>query len=473
MGKLIEVKPVTRIEGHAKVTIQLDDEGEVADAHFHVLELRGFEKFLEGRPVEEAPLITPRICGICYVAHHLASAKAMDAVFGVEIPETAYMLRELFQMGGFIHSHSLHFFFLGAPDFVLGPDADPKIRNIVGIVQKAPDVAKKAIKIRAYGQKITEVLGGKPIHPSGMVPGGVSKPLSKTDRDKLLSEVDEIISLCEWGVELGRELLLDKYLDTVKTFAVIQTHHIGLVKKGALELYDGPVRVMLADGEIHAEFQPHEYLDYIAERVEPYSSLKFPYLKKLGWPEGIYRVNSLSRINVADKISTPKANEVFKEFRNEWCRPAQHTLLFHYARLIETLYAAERAKELLEDEKILGENVHVPVKPREGDGVGIVEAPRGVLIHHYITDKNGFITEANLIVATVQNNPAMDLCVREVAKAFIHKGEVKEGLLNRVEMAIRAYDPCLSCATHVGGIPLEVEVLDAKGKPVRTIRSQI
>ena len=469
VSKVIEVKPVTRIEGHAKIKIWLDEEGNVEDAHFHVLEVRGFERFLIGRPIEEAPLIVPRICGICYTCHHLASAKAVDAYFGLQpedLPETANMLRELMLMGNFIHSHSLHFYALAAPDFIVGPDADPRERNLVGVIKKAPEIAKNAIRLRAVGIKITEIVGGKAVHPVTAIPGGVSKGLTEEERQKLLPDVKWAIEFSKETVELCKQLM-DRYSDLVKNIGVLRTYHLGLVgNQGVHQLYHGNLRFVDPDGNVAAEFPYDQYLDYIAERVEEYSYLKFPYFKKAGWPSGVYRVNTLSRLNVADKMPTPLAQEYFEELRRTWGKPIHNTLLYNLGRCIELLECAERSLELLENPKITGPNLRVPVKPRSGEGIGVVEAQRGTLIHHYAADAEGLITDSNIIVATVQNNPAFDRLMCEESKKFIKGGQVNEGLLNRLEMLIRAYDPCLSCATHTiaGHYPLVIEVVDDKDR---------
>ncbi len=464
MGKKITIEPITRIEGHGKVTIHLDDDGNVAESRFHVVEFRGFEKFCEGRMFWEMPVITERACGICPVSHHLASAKACDDLLGVDIPPAAKKLRELMHMGQTIHSHALHFFFLAAPDFVLGPDADPAKRNIVGLIEADPELGKKAIKLRKIGQTIVDLVGGRAIHPVTAIPGGMSKPLSHEHRFILLKEIDEAIELANVAISVGKSVF-EKYADIVPTFATIQTKHMGLVKDGNLELYDGELRLIDEDGNALTEFDPKDYLDHIGEHVEEWSYLKFPFYKKDGWPKGIYRVAPLARLNVADSISTPLANAELKEFKQAGNgKPVQATLYFHLARLIELLYAAERAKELLEDDEIVSRDVRVQVQRRAGEGIGCIEAPRGTLIHHYWVDDVGKITRANLIVATVQNNPAMNMSVNEVAKEFIKGEKIKEGILNRVEMAIRCYDPCLSCATHaIGQMPLEISLLGADG----------
>lgn len=464
MGEKITIEPITKIEGHAKVTIHMDDAGNVAESRFHVVEFRGFEKFCEGRMFWEMPVITERACGICPVSHHLASAKACDDLLGIDIPPAAKKLRELMHMGQTIHSHALHFFFLAAPDFLLGPDADPATRNIIGIIGADPKLGKKAIKLRKIGQTIVDRVGGRPIHPVTAIPGGMSAPLSHEHRFMMLQEIDEAIELAKLGVATGKKVF-EKYADIAPTFATIETKHMGLVKNGNLELYDGHVRLINEEGEKLEEFDPKDYLNYIGERVESWSYLKFPFYKKEGWPKGIYRVAPLARLNVADGISTPLANAELKEFKQLGNgKPVQATLYFHLARLIEILYAAERAKELLLDDEIVSREVRVQVQRQAGEGIGCIEAPRGTLFHHYHVDEVGKITRANLIVATVQNNPAMNLSVNAVAKEFVKGNKISEGMLNRVEMAIRCYDPCLSCATHaIGQMPLEINLLAADG----------
>ena len=463
MSKTVTIEPISRIEGHAKVTVDLDDSGNVSDAKLHVVEFRGFEKFMEGRMIWEAPRITPRICGICPVSHHLAAAKACDDLFNVDIPDTAKKLRELMQMAQFIHSHSLHFFFLAAPDFVLGPDANPAERNIVGVIGADPELAKKAITLRKMGQTMIERVGGKAIHPVTAIPGGMSQPLSEDNRDQMLKDAKTAVELSQLALEVGKGVF-EQYKDLIPKFAPIETRHMGLTKNGNLELYDGTLKLNNVDGSNLAEFDPRNYLDHIAEHVEDWTYLKFPYYKSLGYPDGTYRVGPLSRINVADSISTPLANAEMKEFKNAFGSPAQYTLLYHYARLIELLHASERAEQLLSDSSITSQDVRVPVERCEGEGVGVIEAPRGTLFHHYKTDFAGKITMANLIVATAGNNPAMNASIASVAKGFIKNGQFTEGILNRVEMAIRAYDPCLSCSTHaVGQMPMELELRTPEG----------
>ncbi len=475
--KQIVIQPVTRIEGHAKVTIQLDDQGNVADAKVSVVELRGFERFCIGRPVEELPRIVCRICGVCPWAHHLASSKACDAVFGVEIPSAAKKLRELAYMGHFIHSHVLHFFILSGPDFVLGPDADYSIRNVVGIVQKAPDVAKKVIRARFLGQMMTQILGGKAIHPDVSVPGGWSKPVTKEEVARLKEMAKECLDFASFAIDFAKKQIFPRYLDVVKSYAPITTGFLGMVKDGALNLYDGNLRMMTSDGK-YEDFAVENYLSYIGEHVEPWTYLKFPYYKKMGpfsmdlaHPVGIYRTNALARINVCDRITTLLANKELEEFRASFGRPVQLTLLYHWARLIELLYAAERATELLDDPEITSPDTRKAVKPRAGRGVGVVEAPRGTLIHDYETDEKGIVKDVNIIVGTTHNNAPINMSVKKAAQDNIKGGKYDQGLLNFVEMAIRAYDPCLSCATHDvnGKIPVKIDVLDSAGQLVETV----
>jgi len=471
MGKKITIEPITRIEGHAKVTIHLDDEGNVEKALFHVNQFRGFEKFCEGRLYFEMPQITQRICGICPVSHQLASVKACDEIIGVEIPKTGKLLRELMHMGQFIQSHSLHFFHLASPDLLLGFDADPKIRNVFGIINKKPELALMAVKLRKFGQEIIEILGRKKIHPIFAVPGGVNGALLVDGRDKILREVEYVINSIERAIEIAKDWI-GKNKELVDSFANFKSGYMGLVKDGALELYDGDVRLIDDDGNLLEEFNDSNYLSYIAEHVEDWSYLKFPYYKKKGFPEGSYRVGPLGRLNVCEKISTPLANEEFKQFKAiNSGKPVEGSIYYHYARLVEDLYAAERTRELLEDPDILSTDIRTESNKITSEGVGVIEAPRGTLIHHYKADENGVIKKVNLIVATGHNNWAMSKSVDMVAKQFISGKEISEGLLNRVEAAIRCYDPCLSCSTHaLGQMPLYIEIHSLKGEIVETIK---
>ena len=450
MGKTLNIAPITRIEGHASVAIHLDDNGNVADARLHVLSLRGFEQFVVGRPVEEVCRIVNRICGICPWQHHLASNKAADMCLGVEVPPAGKKLRELCQMLAFIPDKILHFYFLAAPDFVLGPDADYSVRNVIGIIGANPDLAKKVVHMRYKSQMMLEKFSGKVIHPIAAVVGGYSKPMSEEERKELLAGVQELKDFCVFTIKFAREEVFPKYLDAVKVLGVVPTGYIGTVRPsdGALELFDGELRLMDKDGN-YDQFKYEEYTNYIAEHVESWSYLKFPYIKKQGGikldendPVGVYRSNCLARINVCDKMATPLAQEELEIFRKEFGRPSHLTLLYHWARLIELVYCCERAEELLNDPEITSREIRAKnIEPKAGEGVGCVEAPRGTLIHHYKTDENGFVTFANLIVGTTHNNGAMNLSVKQAAKALIKDGKYDQGILNRVEMAIRAYDP--------------------------------
>jgi F420-non-reducing hydrogenase large subunit len=478
MSKEIVIEPVTRIEGHAKVIIHLDDKGDVSDAKVHVLELRGFEKFCVGRPVEEMPQITPRICGVCPWSHHMASAKAADAVFGAKIPEAGRKLRELSYMLEMASDRILHFYFLSAPDFVMGPDADYKERNVIGIASKFPDLARKAVRARYLGTVMTEVVAGKAVHPVAAVPGGFGKALKENEREKVREMAKEVYDFAVFSMKFAKENIFPKYLDMVKSLAVFNTAFLGTVTEdGAMDFYDGKLRMMAADGS-YEDFLPENYLDYIAEHLENWTYLKFPYQKKAGKlstdlenPVGVYRVNALARMNVCDKIPTPLAQQELTEFRNLFGRPAQPTLLFHWARLIELLYATERTLELLEDPEILSKDIRVPVTPRASRGIGVVEASRGTLIHDYETDENGMIKDVNLVVATVQNNAAMNMSVRSAARQLIKGGKFDDGILNRVEMVIRPYDPCLSCGTHdmPGRIGIKLDIVDSDGHLIQSL----
>lgn len=467
----ITIEPVTRIEGHAKVTIHLNSKGKVDKAFFHVNEWRGFEKFSEGRPFFEMPQITPRICGICPVSHHLTAAKACDGVVGVTPPRPAQLLRELMHMGQFIQSHSMHFFELAGPDLLLGFDADPAIRNVVGIVQTNPDLAMKAIRLRGFGQDIIRKLGGKRIHPNHSIPGGVNAPLSIKDRDEVLSQIDDMTEIVKTAITVAKGWF-EANMDTVNNFAVFSSGYMGLVdEQGGLQLYDGRLRLVDKSGKKLEEFDPRNYLDYIGEHVEDWSYLKFPFYLKMGWPKGVYRVGPLGRLNVADQINTPLANEEFKNFKSlGGGKPIEGTLWYHYARLIEDLYAIERAKEILLDPDALSTDIATDYAGSTGEGVGCIEAPRGTLIHHYKTDQNGILTKVNLIVATGHNNWAMSNSVDMVAKTYVDGKKLTEGMLNRVEAAIRAYDPCLSCSTHaIGAMPLVLELVEPDGTVVDRI----
>ena len=479
--KKVTIDPITRLEGHGKIEIFLNDQGNVESAYLQVPELRGFEKFCEGRLVEEMPRITPRICGVCPGAHHMASTKATDAVYHVDPPPAAKKLRELFYCAHMIHSHIAHFYALAAPDFILGPASDPAQRNILGVVAKVGlQVGGEVIKHRAYAQDIQATIGGKATHPVCGLPGGMSKPITEEERKDFEAKAKSLVEFAKFSIQLFNDAVLSNkdYLNLITgPIYTMKSYYMGLVDSdNKVNFYDGDVRVVDQEGKEVAKFKPADYLDHIAEHTEPWSYLKFPYLKKVGWKglvegkdSGIYRVAPLARLNAADGMATPLAQAEYERmFSTLGGKPVHATLAFHWARLVETLYAAERLLQLSQDKEIISPDVRTIPTATPTEGVGIVEAPRGTLIHHYKTDANGIIEKVNLIVATGQNNPAMNMSVKKAAQGVIKNGEVSEGLLNMVEMAFRAYDPCLACATHSlpGQMPLEVVIYDSRGKRV-------
>jgi len=450
MGEVLTIQPVTRIEGHARISVHLDDDGNVEDAYMSLMSLRGFEKFVEGRPAEEVPRIITRICGICPWMHHIASNKAVDGCFAVTPPPAGYALRELLQVMAHINDKILHFFFLAAPDFVLGPDADYSVRNVMGIVKAMPELATRVVKMRQLGQMMIDRFAGKAIHPVAAVCGGFSKPMIDSERVDLLKDAQVLLDFSLYALDYAKTNVFNKYIDVIGELGVITTGFLGTVDRadGSFRLYDGKQRLMKADGTF-VDFEGDEYLDYIGEHVEAWSYGKMPYAKSwdegfsldLDAPKGIYRANTLARINVCDRMATPNAQEALEEFRSAFGRPAQATLLYHYARLIELVYACERTIELLKREIITDVNVRAGVEPKGGRGVGVVEAPRGTLIHDYTTDDNGCIKEANLIVGTTHNIAPMNMSVKQAATMLIKGGRYDETILNKVEMAVRAYDP--------------------------------
>ena len=480
----VVINPITRLEGHGKITIFLNDEGNVEEAYLQVPELRGFEKFCEGRRAEDLPIITPRICGVCPVAHHMASAKACDAAFNVEPTETAKKLRELEYCGYIIYDHILHFYFLGGPDFIVGPDAPPAKRNILGVIEKAGiKVGKEVIKHRAYGQRITAIIGGKATHPVSALPGGVSKPLSEEERREIEEMVESCVEFAKFTLELFNDVVLENvdYVNMIRSEPyTLRTYYMGTVdENNKVNFYDGDVRIVDPEGKEFLKFKPSEYLEVIEEHVEPWTYVKLPYLKKVGWrglvdglESGVYRVGPLGRLNAADGMATPLAQEEYERmYKTLGGKPVHATLAFHWARLIELMYAAERALELVTDPSITSRDIrNKPGKP--GEGVGVVEAARGTLIHHYILDEKALAKKVNLIVATTHNMAGICMSIRDAAKAFIRNGRVEEGLLNRVEMAFRAYDPCFACATHfaIGEMPLEIEIYDCERNLLKKIR---
>lgn len=468
----ITIEPVTRIEGHAKVTIHMKDDNTVDHAYMHVNEFRGFEKFCEGRLYFEMPQITPRICGICPVSHHLAAAKASDALTGQTPPRPASLLRELMHMGQVIQSHGMHFFELAGPDLLLGFDAAPEMRNVVGLIGANPELTVKAVQLRKFGQEIIKTLGGRKIHPVFAIPGGVNKALTIEERDNILKGVDATVDTLKIGLQIMKDWAA-KNMEDINKFAVFPTGYFGLTTpENGLELYDGDIRLISREGKPLEKFPVANYLDHIAEHVEPWSYLKFPYYKKLGYPGGVYRVGPLGRLNLAEKIDTPLANEelkIFKSLNNG--KMVENTLYYHYARLIEALFATERVRVLCEDKDITSTDILNTRKNYSGHGVGVIEAPRGTLIHDYTADENGKLLKVNLIVSTGHNNWAMTTAVDSVAKTYVKGPNVSEGMLNRVEAAIRAYDPCLSCSTHaVGQMPIQVDFIAPDGTMIKTLK---
>lgn len=464
MPQTITIDPVTRIEGHGKITIQLDDAGQVADAHFHVTQFRGFEKFAEKRPFREMPGIMARICGICPVSHLVASAKACDELLAVRIPATAVTLRKILNLAQMIQSHALSVFYLSAPDFILGMDADPKERNLFGMLAENPELARNGVRLRQFGQQVIERLSGKRIHPNWVVAGGVSDPLRPEARDEILGEIDEVKQIAQqalnWFVPL-----IDQYREEIKVFANFPTMYMGLINPdGSLEHYGGVLRIIDAQGAHVVDIEPNDYATHIAEAVEDHSYLKSPFYRPLGYPEGMYRVGPLARLNMATHAGTPLADAALKEYQSLDWEERQSSFYFHYTRLIEILYGIERIEELLQTPAILDTHVQALANINNYEGVGISEAPRGTLLHHYKVDEHGLITWANLIIATGHNNLAMDQGVLQTAKRFVDGNTLEEGMLNRVEAVIRTFDPCLSCSTHaIGQMPLYVELKSANG----------
>ncbi len=470
--KTIYISPVTRIEGHAKISIQLDDTGNVADARFHVNEFRGFEKFCEGRMYTEMPTITPRICGICPTSHTLASVKACEMIQGIQPTYTAHLLRRLMHIGQNLSSHALSFFHLSAPDFLLGYDSDPAQRNILGIAEKYPDLALKGIRLRKFGQELSERITGKKIHIMGIVPGGMAFPLTEENRKALLQWIPEATETVKLGIEIIKKFHQENS-EMINTFAPSPTMYLGTVgPNGEHELYDGKLRFIDADGNIiQDQISPAKYLDFIAERSVSWSYLKYPYYKSLGFENGIYRVGPLARLNVASKMKTPLAQkefEIFKAMNNG--KPVHGTFYYHYTRLIEALSDVEIAEKILNDPEVTSLHIQHHGRWNYAEGIGSSEAPRGTLFHHYKTDKTGKLVNVNLLIATGQNNPSMNKSVLEVAKQYIKGDKIEEGMLNRVESAIRCYDPCLSCSTHaIGSMPMVIEIFDRHGNPVKSI----
>lgn len=460
--KTIVIDPITRIEGHAKISIFLDDAGEVSNARFHVVEFRGFEKFCEGRPMFEMAGITARICGICPVSHLLAAAKTGDKILAVQVPPAGEKLRRMMNLAQLTQSHALSFFHLSSPDFLLGWDSDPATRNVFGLIAADPDLARAGIRLRQFGQQIIEWLGARKIHSAWAVPGGVRSPLSEEGRAWIKDRLPESRQTAENALVLFKQLL-DRFETEVQTFGKFPSLFMSLVAaNGNWEHYGGHLRFVDSDGNIVADnLSEDNYQDFIGEAVETWSYLKFPYYKPLGYPEGIYRVGPLARLNVCERIGTPDADRELQEFRQRaGGRVATSSFFYHYARLIEILACIEAIEQLVDDPDIVSSRVRSTGGINQLEGVGVSEAPRGTLFHHYKVDENGSIEKVNLIIATGQNNQAMNQTITQIAKHYVRGNEIPEGMLNRVEAGIRAYDPCLSCSTHATGkMPLHVQLI--------------
>jgi NAD-reducing hydrogenase large subunit len=465
MAQRIVIDPVTRIEGHAKITIYLDDSGAVSDARFHVAEFRGFEKFCEGRPLWEMAGITARVCGICPVSHLLASARAGDQILAVRPPPAAEKLRRLMNLAQIVQSHALSFFHLSAPDLLLGLESDPAKRNVFGLIAAEPELARGGIRLRQFGQQIIEALGGKKIHPAWAAPGGVRYPLSAEERERIRSRLPESQTTAIAALQRFKQIL-DGFAEEVRTFGNFPSLYLGLAAgDGCWEHHDGHLRFVNADGKIVADhLDPAHYRDYIGEAVESSSYLKSPYYRPLGYPDGVYRVGPLARLNVCERMGTPLADRELEEYRQRGGRTVNASFYFHYARLIEILAALERIARMLDDPDLASENLRAHAGINRHHGVGVSEAPRGTLFHDYEVDENGLMRKVNLVIATGQNNLAMNRTVAQIAKRYVRGPQIAEGLLNRVEAGIRAFDPCLSCSTHaIGAMALHVRLVGPDG----------
>jgi len=483
----ITIDPITRLEGHGKIEIFLNDEGDCDRAYLQIPELRGFEKFAEGRPAEEMPRITTMICGVCPTAHHMASTKALDDLFKVEPPPAAKKIRELMYNAFYAEDHILHFVFLGGPDFVVGPQAPAGERNVLGVIGKVGlEVGGKVIEMRKRLRNVLRIIGGKPVMPTCGLPGGVSKRITEEERETIIDAAEYAVEFCKFALTLFDDVVLKnkEYVDLITgDIYSHRTYYMGMVdENNKVNFYDGQIRVVDPKGKEYVKFKPQDYLQHIREHVEPWTYGRFSYLKNIGWKgfvdgedSGVFRVAPLARLNVADGMATPLAQQAYERmYQTLGGKPVHSTLAFHWARLVEALYAAERALELARDPEITSPDiVNLPTEiPKEG--VGVVEAPRGTLIHHYQTDDRGIITKANLIVATQNNSAAINMSIEKAAKSLIKKGKVSDGILNMIEMAFRAYDPCHACATHSlpGRMPLEVNIYDCNGKLVRKLETK-
>jgi NAD-reducing hydrogenase large subunit len=468
MSQTITIDPVTRLEGHGKITIQLNGQGEVENAHFHVTQVRGFERFSEGRPFYEMPSLMARICGICPVSHLIASAKACEAIMSVRIPHTAAQLRRLLNLAQMVQSHALSFFYLASPDLLLGMESDPRLRNILGVAAAKPELGRAGIALRRIGQSIIELLGDKRVHPGWVVPGGVTEPLSPEKRDKILAMLPEAYSSV--GLALGAyKQIAGTFQPEIEVFANFPSNYMSLIsEEESIDLTDGALRLIDATGKIIEDgITASRYTEVIGEAVENYSYTKFAYYKPLGYPEGSYRVGPLARLNIVKSMGTPKAEKELTEFKQLATGPVSSSFHYHHARLVEMLYGIEKIEEILADSRILDKHVRATAGVNRLEGAGQAEAPRGVLHHHYKVDENGKITWANLVIATGQNNNAMNRGVLQAARHYVKDGKFTEGVLNRVEAVVRTFDPCLSCSTHAfGQMPLVISLLSADGEVV-------
>ena len=474
MKRKVTIEPVTRIEGHAKITIELDDAGNVADARFHVTEFRGFERFCVGRSFWEMPGITARVCGICPVSHLLASSKAGDAILGVRTPAPAVTLRRLMNYAQMVQSHALSFFLLSGPDLLLGMDADPAQRNMAGLIKAYPEVARAGIRLRAFGQALIRALGDRSVHPSWSVPGGVRSTLKEEDKEKFLTQLPEMYSTLDIALDLMKDAL-DRYAGEVNAYGHFPSLFVGLVgSDGGLEHYDGHLRIVDSRGRIVEDgLSAEAFLGLVHEGEETWSYLKFPYYAPLGPEKGMYRVGPLARLNVCDFAGTPQADRELRQFRHFGGRgkTVNGSFYYHYARLVEILHSLERIEEILADEILLDHHIRSRAGVNQNVGIGVSEAPRGTLFHHYQVDDNGILEKVNLMIATGQNNLAMNKTIKQLAGRFVSGDKLDEGLLNRVEHGIRAFDPCLSCSTHEAGrMPLHVQLRDVSGALVDEIK---
>jgi F420-non-reducing hydrogenase large subunit len=482
----ITIDPITRLEGHGRIDLFLDEKGNLENAYMIIPELRGFEKFCEGRPVEEMPRITQRICGVCPLAHHMAAAKAGDAVYHVEIPPAAKKIRELMYSSFFVADHATHFYVLGGPDFVVGPEAPKAERNILGVVKAVgKEVGAQVMQLLKENHEVATIIGGRYIHPVGALVGGVSKPLTAAERERLIEIGKNSVKIAKFSLKLFDDVVLKNkaYKEMILSEAYRhETYYMGMVdSNNKINFYDGLVRVVRPDGSELLKFGPKEYLDVIAEHIEPWTYLKFPYLKQVGWKgfvdgpqSGVYRASPLARLNVSEGFTTPLAQKEYERYFDFLGgKPVHATLATHWARLIELLYAAERELELAQDEEILSQDIRTIPTATPDEGIAIIEAPRGTLIHHYITDEKGLLRKVNLIVGTTNNYAAIDMSIKKAAQALVLPGQpVTEGILNKIEMAFRTYDPCFGCATHAlpGETPLIVNIYNHCGELQQEIR---